>query len=504
MKGLHPLLISMHIIPLSFLLTYLQRRILYRLSLCAILTDPPFQEESGKGRLHLLQQKLKISFSKPRLEAKVDELRKYNGDLRVLAKQITRLKHETELSPSATTTNTSIVKFETVRKASQKLYEALSSLWACKAHDEHSANICLDVGDRQQVDNVRFNMALTYIGGTQATTATSDKPLWLTVESLVEQSNSATMVSNASLPIRTLSATLQNTVAQGESVSFALSNTPLPDQSSNASCPPLDLCSIKKDLCLYFQERLQKPIRPSPSPCIGFLQKTQTFKHFIYPCNIPHQNTLSGADVISLNDALMLATSSPLGIPLADKFRIAKLLALAALQFHATPWLQDSWRSRDVLFFGIRDLSSDTLHAPYLNARFVKASTAAIASQQICSGVQTAPLISRSLAPNRILYSLGIMLIELGFDAPLQDLQLPEDLMNGLVDQYTEFWTAKRLGLAVSNRLGTRYGRVVQKCLNCDFGIGGDYELESKVLQCAVFQDVVRELDRCLQSVRIF
>ncbi|KAL9122298.1 MAG: hypothetical protein Q9187_001146 [Circinaria calcarea] len=461
------------------------------------------KEESGKSRLHLVHQKLKLSFSKPRLEDKVDDLRKHNGDLRVLVKQIKRLKDESSTRSAPPAAKGPILKFETVRKVSEKLYDAFSSLWACKVHAEHLASICLHVEDRRQIENVRFNMALTYIGNAQGTIGITEKPLWLTVESLAEQSTAETSPSNVSLPIRTLNATLQNTLTKGKSVRFAIPTSPLPNHSSNTLCSPLNLCSIQKDPCLYLQERFQNLVISSPLPCIGFLQKTTTCKHFIYPCDLSHQNASSGIAAISLNDALTFAKSSQLGIPLPEKLRLAKLLALGVLQFHSTPWLQDSWRSRDVFFFGIRDLTSDPLCAPYLNARFVKANPAAIVPQQTSSETQIARSITRSLAPNSILYSLGIMLIELGFDAPLQDLQLLEDIADEPVNQLTEFWTAKRLGAAVSNKLGRRYGRVVQRCLNCDFGIGEDYKLENIELQGAVFQDVVKELDLCVQSAVI-
>lgn len=55
-----------------------------------------------------------------------------------------------------------------------------------------------------------------------------------------------------------------------------------------------------------------------------------------------------------------------------------------------------------------------------------------------------------SFAPNTILYSLAVVLIALGSDAPLNDLQWPEDMKDGVSVEYTKFLVAKRLGTHVS------------------------------------------------------
>ena len=241
------------------------------------------------------------------------------------------------------------------------------------------------------------------------------------------------------------------------------------------------------NLCLYFQQQLSN--RSAKAPCVGFLQKTKTFKHFVYP-DLNIRQASNGAT--TLQEALRFSSGSPSGIPLPDKLLLAKKLALGVLQYHATPWLGEAWRSKDVVFFGIRDLSQDPLQVPYLNA-------------QLQSGSMSAPASTSaiSFAPNNLLYSLGIILIELGFDRPLKELQRPEDVKDGMPAEYVEFLTAKRLGNCVGNKLGARYGRLVQKCLKCDFGLGGSYELSSPELQNAVFQDVVRQLDNCVRAVMV-
>jgi len=385
-----------------------------------------------------------------------------------------------------------------VREASKRLYDTLSNLWSCTSHTGHLANICLDMDKYSQPDKIRFSVALAYLTGPQNSVMV-EQPLWLSVESLADHtsSQSETETQSVSNALHLHDLVLNNPPpAKRKKVTFELPDRIGDISSESMTNNPPDL-SMVENLCSYFQDRLGE--RATPAPCLGYLQKTRTFKHFIYPCG-DLQNTSSR--VMTLQDALNLAKTTQLGIPLPDKLRLAKLLAIAVLQYYSTPWLKDEWRSSDVLFFGIKDPSHDPLQTPYLNARFYQ--NAGTSAAKHIAG--KAPLSSNSLsiAPNAILYSLGITLIELGFDAPLSDLQQPEDLKDGLPNQYSEFWTAKRLGALVSKKLGARYGKVVSKCLNCDFGLGGSYELASPDLQNAFFHDVVRELDICLDAVLRF
>lgn len=347
-------------------------------------------------------------------------------------------------------------------------------------------------------DKIRFNMALAYLTGPQASIMV-EQPLWFSVESLADHqtnllADTGSQVITETLRVRDLNLG-DPPPAKRKKVTFDLPESAANTSVMSSSDAPPDLCMVE-NLCVYFQDRMRWA--PSAAPCMGYLQKTKTFKHFIYPSGDPQTTT---NQAISLQDALVLAKTTQLGIPLPDKLRIAKLLALAVLQFHSTPWLRDEWRSRDVLFFGINDPLQDPLQAPYLNASFYP-NVGPAPSAQI-SGSQSLSSSSLSIAPNAMLYSLGVTLIELGFDAPLHDLQQPEDLKDGVPNQYSEFWTAKRLGAIVSNKLGAKYGRIVSKCLNCDFGLGGSYELGSPDLQNAFFHDVVRELDMCLDAVSI-
>jgi hypothetical protein len=342
-------------------------------------------------------------------------------------------------------------------------------------------------------------MTLTYFESLDSNTI--GKPLWLTIDSAVEQTETP-MIAPAQpegTGIYKLNATLHTLDKKGKSVSFTLSpaaNASVIHQASSSSSTlddiSLDLCSVK-NMCLFIQERLQTCA--TSLQCIGILQNKSVFKHFIYPSQATQHSVNRGT---SLDEALMAAKTSQYRIPIIDKLRLAKLLALAVLQFHSTPWLREKWRSRDVYFYSSEDLSPNSLQAPYLSARFSKDS--GVAKRQ-CE--QASSESSLSLAPNVTLFSLGVVLLELGFEAPIHALQRPEDLKDGVANEYSDYWTARRLSKTVSSTLNSTYGKLVNKCLYCDFGLGGSYELENVDLQKAFFRDVVCGLDRCLQAVLI-
>jgi hypothetical protein len=91
--------------------------------------------------------------------------------------------------------------------------------------------------------------------------------------------------------------------------------------------------------------------------------------------------------------------------------------------------------------------------------------------------------------------------LEIGLETPSSDFQESQEGQRGL---FAEYLAAKHLGQSstVSNKMGSRYGKLVNRCLFCDFGLGGNYELEQVVLQNMFFQHVVTELDKCFAVVR--
>ena len=190
-----------------------------------------------------------------------------------------------------------------------------------------------------------------------------------------------------------------------------------------------------------------------------------------------------------------LAENKPIsGLSCLERVRLAHSLATAVLEFHSTPWLPETWRSRNVHFYGINDPSIEKpglLNTPLLNATFSQSH-----QQQVDNGPRPQETCENALLSpirNNILFGLGVMMLELGFETTMKTLRRSQDLKAGQEHTFTDYLTARRCKKSIATPLGARYGRITQKCLDCEFGVG-EYDFGEPALQAAFFKDVVQEL----------
>lgn len=248
---------------------------------------------------------------------------------------------------------------------------------------------------------------------------------------------------------------------------------------------------MRRDLCDHLRSHLKQPARANEY--LGPLNVTGTCKHLLYT---PSSTILSSKPQgVSLDKVISSFASrgSTNGLPQYERLRLAKSLATAVLQYHATPWLKTSWRSDDIFFFGLdEDLvleRASALSKPHLNVK-VKGPNGQL------SRSSTFP--QQSIISNPVLFGLGIVLLEIAFSSTLRSLQQSDDL--GQETEYTEFFTAKRLVGSIGREMGSTYGTIVKKCLYCDFGCGDD--LNDPKLQAGFYRDVFCELDTLEKKFR--
>lgn len=210
-------------------------------------------------------------------------------------------------------------------------------------------------------------------------------------------------------------------------------------------------------------------------------------------------------EIKSLEDVLIAAKASSDGIALSEKFQLARLLALAVLRFHSTPWLKNGeWQSQDIVFLGVQDFSRDPLRMPFLRTPVRTHSNSSTPKQLVVtsSNTEESTVITshhlRSPIRNQTLYGLGVMLIELAYDAPIQSLQLPQDDQG---DPHTLYWAALRLGDRVWRELGPKFAEAVKICLYGGFGASS--ELQDVRVQKLFFEEVVKKLEICAEAVAI-
>lgn len=202
---------------------------------------------------------------------------------------------------------------------------------------------------------------------------------------------------------------------------------------------------------------------------------------------------------------LISASRNPVGsLSTYEKLHLAKVLAVAVLQYHSTPWLNLAWRSADIFFFDAEGHAEApkamNLSSPHINVRVRDLEQTRDPSNAWQPLHRTPSFPAASLAPNAFLFSLGVLLLELAYSSSLQSLQQSCDLEGGRETRYTEFFVAKRLASTTVREMGSTYSRIVKRLLNCDFGCGDD--LSDPELQGAFHGDVVCELARLEQGFR--
>ena len=396
-----------------------------------------------------------------------------------------------------------IRRYQVIRQASQQVYEALGK--ACTKHTEHQARFCVEV--EQAVINgdhgaqIKFNVAFTHL--TLAGSSDQSDLIWFVVDSTtgeIRRDGLAAIDTNSSdCFTNSLKRHLKPSVCRMEkkpkkSVRFESPVIPVPRTLSNTAftCAFLSNDDMRKDFCDFLRRRLRE--QPEARECVGELQNSPTCRNFVYPS--PARSTNVHRQFRTLFQLISSITQKQnvARVSLYNRLRLAKILATTVLQYHSTPWLKDSWRSEDVYFFDNKSIAAQEtigLTSPHLNVRVKEMS-----GQQSCASMFPPHYLPR----NPLLFSLGILFLEIAYTSTLNHLQRPVDLENGREDRYTEFFAARRLSKAAKTDMGGKYDRIVEKLIECDFGCGTD--LNDAKLQSAFHTEVICPLEDLENKLR--
>lgn len=225
---------------------------------------------------------------------------------------------------------------------------------------------------------------------------------------------------------------------------------------------------------------------------IGYFKKSGPCKHLVYfPLPISNSSSRQTVSLAQIVSSLSQKSQTDRFLQY-ERLRLARQLASAVLQFHATPLLKSAWRGEDVVFFDTA-VSSASLESPHLNVQVGKHNTPGVKAISDESHVPNKE--SQYFVRNSYLFGLGVILIELALQAPLSSLREDQDLPDGQESRHTDFFVADRLSKSMATSLGPNYAKVVRKCLGCDFG-EGTTDLNDPGLQAVFYRDVVCELER--------
>ena len=107
------------------------------------------------------------------------------------------------------------------------------------------------------------------------------------------------------------------------------------------------------------------------------------------------------------------------------------------------PWLPDTWGKRDIIFPNHEgdDQPSIVVQIPLI-AKHFSAPECTVPSRQLAESIG----LPSPEVRNQSIFALGIILIELWYNRPIECLRITEDFdKNGEVNQITDFATARRL-----------------------------------------------------------
>ena len=435
--------------------------------------------------------KLRFSVSKPRLDQSLKDLAALNAKLGIIASQLLRFekRQRPDNLQDSLQIEREVAKFNIIQKVSRQIYLALGQ--ACTRQSQPSAHTRAEVEyrvlDDGQSAQVKFRMVLSGSGN-------KSEPISFivdtTLDDLVGDEDAGHLLDQGEFDHAfrlQLHISPENTTrGKAKSVRF--------ESRIMSSKTHLPLVTIANPFCLGgtsdkdFYEHLHKcknePVQPHA--CIGNLGSSGLCKTSVFLATrndeFQPQQAISLYKLVSTISEQTLVT----GLPIYERLRLAKVLTVAVLQYRATPWLQTSWKSHDVIFFGTDTKSllrkTPALEAPHLITR-VQRSEQDIdqdQTQRDCTGG----------ARNALLYSLGIVLLELAYWTSWESLQT----CNSEGDYYADFFQARALVKSGRSDMGPQYDSIVEKLIECDFACGAD--LDTSGLQAAVYRDVFCPLDK--------
>lgn len=477
-----------------------------------------------------LRGQFKFTFSETKLAHLASSIRRATKDYRILRAQVQSVLSSTPDTDPNGRVSRDVERIQTTQKASNRVYEILAK--ACRLHNKHHARFSLspNYSSSSMGTEIQFQIAYRHLSQTQV--QDQRDVLWFVVESIINST-----VSPIPLSIQPAA----STYSQGSSSKRALSPMLRSLQPRRRACPKSKRVRIRSP-----SPRAPEPSIPSiedtPTPsllpeigrthdfctqlracfnrnhqvgtCIGWLENSAEWKHRVFHSSGPSKSTAHGRDdtytLAGLLGSLASNGRGGRGLSVVQRLRLAKLLSTATLNFYATPWMPSSWTSHNILLYNIA-LNSKNIARELEVFVEVPVQPVGILDQQgtmhtittfvevpvQSTGTSSPPAAFDDLAPfvrNSTLFGLGVMLLEIAFEAPIQTMRIASDCRQGYPVATTDLYTAHRQSKEVATCLGVKYSEIVTKCLHCDFGQGSD--LSNPGLQNAIHRDIISELGR--------
>lgn len=439
-------------------------------------------------------------------------------------------------------------RYHKVRYASNALYSSLQVGWLCSAHKSHVFDI--RIIDRESNERggkkktalpsyVTCDLAITHDGSTLVPKG----PLRIEIEQACESDDddvdTSQQSSKNSENIRQLTSVLEPNASGLSTASTKTSTvttkkvrqlfkdfrTSSPQQQPGSSQSPAPQVSritealaevgiettearekvspLVTDLALV--DDLCRRCQEATINCIGrSLLGSWTGPHAKWFCvpPAPQSTSRSLSDIISWvsEEPIMRSMSRPL------RFKLASDLAEGIMQFYSTPWLASTNLGQHVRYIKGQG-SSDAMSIPYGGPYFMARLEGTARSRgknvhRVFYHDSKSPQFTE--ARNQLLFSFGILLLEIGYWRPWQELRqtVKGSSIGGQVPgQPSDYRAAEKLAQLLINQMGPAYPKIIRKCLGCDFGLG-ETDLDNEDLQRRFVVDVVSGLQQLEQHLK--
>ncbi|KAJ5178822.1 hypothetical protein N7492_002032 [Penicillium capsulatum] len=487
-----------------------------------------FRSSDSTETLKQLAKRFRLSWKKTEVQSAIQELRDFTADFNELTARIVSELKEVKSNPSAPALRwrasqlNSLEQYRQIRVASHSLYNTLAVKWSCPKHQRHAAHIAVIRSSPQWDLCVKFGMAIdpdcpqstgretpirfeveALDPNSPMQPALPPAPEWDTIEKMktrslaIRPATKKKSKKKASKKVRLRTASISDPKPSASSASSASSSLTLVNTASSDTVNVSDTManlSLVDDFCHHFINPQMYPQMYPNNSYIGYIQNDGLHRFYLPGRQAEQQMSLE--DIIAWVSEDRISRT----LPRTTIANLSYLLSTAILQYHSTPWLQNTWQSSHVRFFGFgtANLSPDVSEIgpkmPYFRAEMPQ-SEQSPGLAKLDSVAEDAPdpdLVC--LARNEPLFRLGTVLLELGYSQPWARLR--EHALKNLPSvQHTGYHVADKLAQApmLRERMGPKFMTIVRKCIGCDFGLG-ESDLANEQLQGAFLVDVVQAL----------
>lgn len=166
---------------------------------------------------------------------------------------------------------------------------------------------------------------------------------------------------------------------------------------------------------------------------------------------------------------------------------LALILAYSLLQLCGSPWLNEPFSKEQITFFKSADeLDYDR---PYISTRFDESTTAA-----------KRPDMNR-LHRNPSILSLGILLLELHKERPIEAYRKPDDLINGTQVNVNTDYTVVDREVKKLKDCSLDYQEAIQACLDMPWKPTGRISMDDPATRNGVYDCIIRPLEDELKNL---